>query len=60
MFQFELTDFTSVRLFREKKKTSSSNVSFVQGELYNQVFHLLMSVADEVRCGTALAEGWTT
>lgn len=40
--------------------TSSSNVSFVQGELYNQVFHLLMSMADEVQCGTALAEGWTT
>lgn len=62
MFQFELTNFTNVRLFREKKKkvTSSSNVSFVQGELYNQVFHLLMSMPDEVQCGTALAEGWTT
>lgn len=46
--------------FEEKKVTSSSNVSFVQGELYNQVFHLLMSMADEVQCGTALAEGWTT
>lgn len=59
MLQFELTNFTNVRLFQgEKKKTSSSNVSFVQGELYNQVFHLLMSMADEVQCGTALAEGW--
>lgn len=62
MFQFELTNFTNVRLFqeKEKKKIPSSNVSFVQGEPYNQVFHLLMSMADEVQCGTALAEGRTT
>lgn len=46
--------------YSEQKKAASSNVSFVRGGLYNQVFHLLMSIADEVQCGTAVAEGWTT
>lgn len=59
MFQFELTNFYQCQA-TPKKKASSSNVSFITGGLYNQVFHLLMSMADEVQCGTALAEGWTT
>lgn len=46
--------------YSEQKKASSGNVSFVQGGLYNRVFHLMMSMADEVQCGTALVEGWTT
>lgn len=29
MFQFELTNFTNVRSFSEKKKKTSSSVSFV-------------------------------
>lgn len=46
--------------YSKQKKASSGNVSFIHAGLYNQVFHLLMSMADEVQCGTALAEGWTT
>lgn len=41
------------------RRASSSNVSAVRAGPYNQVFHLLMSMADGVKGGTALAAGWT-